>query len=184
MKSEYAMSFIQYLERLTPQGQNKGNPGALARLRHSLAFAPGAYPAAYPYVEPFLKLEWEAQDKRRLACYLVAGLYAKHPQQAEQSLASALGVLWSHKEKSPSIEQRFVALLGTDASSLADHLRQSISLLASADIGLNYGELLDDLFIWMNPAFDLDRIRQRWAREFYRAAYRETEANNTSNSHA
>ena len=74
------------------------------------------------------------------------------------------------KRDSGSIENRFIALLGADPENVADYLRQSVTLLAADDLGLNYVSLLDDLALWLNPyATDpRNQIRQRWARDFYR----------------
>lgn len=163
--SEYAQSFIAHLERL-----HERDRGALAVLRRSLGFAPGAYAPAYPYVERFVAAERHAQHSTRLALYLVAGLYAAHPRQAAKNLASSLGELMRQRD-SASIEQRFIALLGADAENLANYLRQIISLLAAGDQPLDYGVLLHDLSVWLNPHIDPERrdaVRQRWARNFYR----------------
>ncbi|MNF31842.1 CRISPR-associated protein Cse2 [compost metagenome] len=163
--SEYAQSFIAHLERL-----HERDRGALAVLRRSLGFAPGAYAPAYPYVERFVAAERHAQDASRLALYLVAGLYAAHPRQAAKNLATSLGELMRQRD-SASIEQRFIALLGADAENLANYLRQVISLLAAGDQPLDYGVLLRDLSVWLNPHIDPERrdaVRQRWARDFYR----------------
>ncbi|HLD66682.1 MAG TPA: type I-E CRISPR-associated protein Cse2/CasB [Pseudomonas sp.] len=163
--SEYAQSFIAHLERL-----HERDRGALAILRRSLGFAPGAYAPAYPYVERFVAAERHAQDASRLALYLVAGLYAAHPRQVAKNLASSLGELMRQRD-SASIEQRFIALLGADAENLAVYLRQIISLLAAGDQPLDYGVLLKDLSVWLNPHIDPERrdaVRQRWARDFYR----------------
>lgn len=164
--SEFAQSFIAHLQRL-----HERDRGALAILRRSLGFAPGAYAPAYPYVERFVAAERHAQDASRLALYLTAGLFAAHPRQAAKSLAASLGELMRQRD-SASIEQRFVALLGADAENLAVYLRQIISLLAADDRPLDYGALLRDLSVWLNPYIDAERrdvVRQRWARDFYRA---------------
>lgn len=174
--SEHARNFIGYLRTL-----KECDPGALAALRHSLAFAPGNYPKVYPYVERFVGAGWNERDARRLARYAVAGLFARHSQQADHSFAYAFGDLM-RRRKSGSIEGRFVALLGADSENIFDYLRQAISLLAADGIGLDYAALLDDLSVWMNPHADRDRIRQRWARDFYRAlsSASETETTNAS----
>ncbi|MCY1273393.1 CRISPR type I-E/ECOLI-associated protein CasB/Cse2 [compost metagenome] len=163
--SDYAQSFITHLAHL-----RESDRGALAGLRRSLGFAPGSYPPAYPYVERFAAAEWHAQDARRLALYLVAGLYALNPRHADGSLASSLGELM-RKNESASIEQRFIALLSADAENLSVYLRQVVSLLASTESGLDYARLLNDLSRLLDPRLDpdwRDAIRQRWARDFYR----------------
>jgi len=164
--SDHAQSFIAYLI-----GLQEGDRGALAHLRRSLGFEPGAYPRAYPYVEPFVRADMHAEDPRRKALYLTAGLFALHPEHnPTQSLAGALGRIGRARE-SISIEQRFIALLGADAEGLPTLLRQVVSLLAADGIGCDYAALLDDLKRWLDP-FKVearDSLRQRWARDFYRA---------------
>jgi CRISPR-associated protein Cse2 (CRISPR_cse2). len=63
--------FIEWLENL-----NARDTKVRAVLRRSLAFDPGAFVPAYPYVEPFLK--GEDNPWRREMLYLVAGLWAAH----------------------------------------------------------------------------------------------------------
>ena len=93
--SEYAQSFVAHLEQL-----NQRDRGALAVLRRSLAFEPGAYPPAYPFVERFVSPERHARDASRLALYIVAGLYALHPHHGGKSLASNLSALVQERERS------------------------------------------------------------------------------------
>jgi CRISPR system Cascade subunit CasB len=143
----------------------------LAHLRRSLGFDPGAFPRAYPYIERFVGPERHAEDPWRKALYLVAGLFALHPQHRQgETLASALGQL-AHARESTSIERRFIALLGAEPEGLPDLLRQVVSLLAADDCAFDYVRLLDDLGIWLRPfgGAGRDRLRQRWARDFYRA---------------
>ena len=165
--SDLAKKFVDHLENLKQR-----NRGAMATLRHSLAFEPGGYPPAYPYVERFVGTERHARDPWRLALYVVAGLYARHPLQRGQSFAASLGELLRKRESS-ALEQRFVALLGADAENLHNYLRQAISLLAADDVGCDFVGLLDDLRRWLDPFLDPERrdlVRQRWARDFYQAA--------------
>jgi CRISPR system Cascade subunit CasB len=165
--SELAEKFMKHLRALKERDR-----GALATLRHSLAFEPGAYQHAFPYVEPFAGSATHERDARRLALYAVAGLFARHSNQAEQSFATAFGEL-KRRRDSGSIEHRFIALLGADAENIVDYLRQAVSLLAAEGIACDYAGLLDDLTNWMNPNADptrRDHLRQRWARDFYRAA--------------
>lgn len=169
--SEHARAFIAYLQTL----QQKQDLGALAELRRSLAFAPGCHLRAFPYVERFVPKDMHERDARRLALYVVAGLFATHAQVAEHSFAAAFGQLAQRKaepgrEYSRSIEQRFFVLLEADADTLHTHLRHAMSLLKAAKIGVDYAQLLDDIALWMNHWLDVDRLRQRWARDFYRAA--------------
>lgn len=164
--SEHAQSFITHLTGLKDRER-----GAFAHLKRSLGFDPGAYPPAYPYVERFVGADRHADDPYRKTLYLTAGLFAFHPMhQTGTSFATALGRVGRSRE-SESIEQRFIALLGAEAESLPTMLRQSISLLAAEGIGCDYADLLDDLARWFDrwKPEKLDRIRQDWARDFYRA---------------
>jgi len=177
--SEHALSFVAHLA-----GLKDSNRGAFAYLKRSLGFEPGAYPPAYPYVERFVGADKHADDPWRKALYLTAGLFAFHPQHSPNtSLASAFGRL-ARERDSDSLEQRFIALLGAEPESLPPLLRQAISLLAADGLGCDYARLLDDLARWFD-AFDTlderkrDRVRQRWARDFYRAYEPHTSAEAT-----
>jgi CRISPR system Cascade subunit CasB len=159
--------FIEYLQSLQDRRERK----AVATLRHSLAFVPGTYPPAFPYVERFVSTEAHERDGRRLALYAVAGLFALHPLQQERSFSRAFGELMAGRN-SASIEQRFVALLSADSDNVVTYMRQAVSLLKADSQGFDYAGLLDDLGRWMNPFLDPERrdlIRQRWARDFYRS---------------
>lgn len=166
MTTSVASGFIPYLARLAEH-----DPGALAVLRRSASFALGAYPPAFPYVEPFVANE-HAQGRRRLALYLVATMFALAPAHTPDcSLARAFAELM-HQRQSPSLEKRFIALLAAEPDDLPVHLRNVVSLLASAGLGFDFARLETDLIYWMD-AFNgeaRDRVRQQWARDFYRAA--------------
>src|SRR5208283_3912331 len=110
--------FIEWLEKL-----NDHDTKVRAVLRRSLSFDPGAFPAAYPYVEPFLKGEdafW-----RRKVHYLVAGLWAQHRSDGTpdgRSLGTACAAYATSKKASDSPERRFIALLDADRDQLPHRL--------------------------------------------------------------
>ena len=140
----------------------------IATLRRSLAFDPGAFAPAFPYLEPIVGNQPEF---RRKPAYLVAGLWALCQRRVTDtsnsvSLASALRRV-SSQRSSKSIEKRFVALLDSDEDELPSRLRQSISIIAADSIPINWAGLLDDLLRWSHP----DRfIQKRWARDYWRSA--------------
>lgn len=163
--SEHAVRFVTYLKGLAARDR-----GAMAALRRSLGRPPGSDPAVYPVVERFVP-DGHDLDARRRALYLIAGLFALHPVQADGvSLARAFGRLMLQRQ-SDSVEKRFIALLSVDDDQLPNFLRQAVTLLAADHIGLDYAALLDDAGVWMRPwaSEARDRVRQRWARDFYRA---------------
>lgn len=183
--SEYADRFMEHLCALREK-----DAGAMAVLRRSLAFDPGRYPAAFPYVERYIGGEWHERDARRLASYAVAGLYALHPKhETRRTFAAACGELKLQREKSgrggDGVERRFVSLLNADAENVVHYLRQLLSLIGRDGPAFNYVRLLDDLMKWMNLLHgreeDLDRVRERWAREFVRASVDE-EPDTSNNS--
>jgi CRISPR system Cascade subunit CasB len=162
--SEYSESFVAHLQTLA-----KRDRGALADLRRSQGFAPGAFPPAYPVVERFAARDG-TREALRQALYLTAGLFGAHPRhQRGPSLAAALAQAMRERQ-SLSIERRFIALLSADAEALPTHLRYAVQLLAANDTAIDFAVLLDDLAIWLDgwKPDERDRVRQRWARDFYR----------------
>lgn len=163
----HSRAFIAYLQTLCEK-----NRGAAAALRHSLAFAPGTDADVFPFVERFAGTNCSADDPRRLALYLVAGLFAQHPRQSSVSFAQAFGALYRERD-SASVEQRFITLLEADDDRVVSLLRQAVTLLAADEYPLDYARLTDDLTVWLAPLKDEPRwqaLRQNWGRDFYRAA--------------
>ncbi|MFA6930239.1 MAG: type I-E CRISPR-associated protein Cse2/CasB [Lentisphaeria bacterium] len=158
-------TFIEYLE-----GLNKGDTKVRAVLRRSLSFEPGVYPAAFPYVEPYLKDEDGAW--RRKTYYLVAGLWAQHWRERLNGEQKPIGMALADYVKasgSQSVEQRFIALLDADEDQLSYRLRQIIALLKEQKI--DFEKLLKNLLTWNNE----NKWTQRnWAQDFYRSLNKET----------
>jgi CRISPR system Cascade subunit CasB len=151
--------FIKWLERL-----NEKDTKVRATLRRSLAFAPGRFAPAYPYVEPFLKEEDNAW--RREVYYLVAGLWASHWRQGRSGSPLSIGkacAAYQEASRSASTERRFVNLLDADSDQLPHRLRQMIALLKDQDI--DFDDLLKGLLYWND---DQKRTQNVWARDFYR----------------
>lgn len=172
--SDLHTRFVAYL-----QGLAEHDRGALAALRRSLSFDPGTYAPAMPWVEPFAVKDGSRESMRQ-ALYLTAGLFATNPKHSPHApLARGLGRV-KIKRGSDSIERRFIALLGADAQSMPVHLRHAMALLAADELPCDFARLADDLARWLDPWQDeaRDRVRQRWAREFYRQLAEEGDAEN------
>lgn len=136
--------------------------GARAALRRSLAFPPGTWPGAFPYVE-----RWVSKSSRweRVVTYLVAGLQANsRAERARGDLGEAARRLLQATE-SGSVESRFLALLDADAEQLPHRLRQMITLMSSQGIAPDWARLRRDLTRWTSPN---RTVQQLWARSFYR----------------
>lgn len=164
--------FIEWLDSL-----NAKDTRVRAVLRRSLAFDPGAFVPAYPYVEPFLK--GENNFWRRNMLYFVAGLWAAHWREGRCGEPMAIGTachsLYLAKERSPSIERRFIALLDSDQDQLPHRFRQILALLK--EYPLDFDALLTGLLNWND---DRKRTQNAWARDFYRNMQDELEPESTS----
>ena len=160
---KYVEQFIMHLQKLDRKGY--------AELRRSLGSKPGYYMPAIPYVEPFaVSLKYDTHKK---AVYLFAGLFclANRPlegseaaKQTAGNLGSSIGNLYLAKDKSGSIEKRFIRLLDADSEQLPGRLRQMVTLLTSNNIGINWERLLEDLLNWYQPS---KSVQHNWARQFY-----------------
>lgn len=163
--------FIEWLESL-----NEKDTKVRAVLRRSLAFDPGAFVPAYPYVEPFLK--GEDNPWRREMLYLVASLWAAHWREGRNGTPLPIGkACAAHQVASGSTntERRFISLLDADRDQLPHRLRQMIALLKEQAI--DFDALLMGLLYWNN---DQKRTQNSWARDFYRNLNHESETEPTS----
>ncbi|EKD82160.1 MAG: CRISPR-associated CSE2 family protein [uncultured bacterium] len=147
------------------ENASQTNTKIRAVLRRSLSFPPGAFPGAYPYIEPFIRLE--ASNWEREMCYLVAGLWAINSAGKDDvqpiRLEEACAGYYQKKEMPPSFETRFITLLDADSDQLSHRLRQIITLLKEYKI--DFDTLLKDLMYWRASS---KPAQNRWAREFYR----------------
>jgi CRISPR system Cascade subunit CasB len=149
---------------------NANDSRVRATLRRSLAFEPGAFAPAYPYVEPFVN-EGDG-DWRRAMRYLVAGLWALHWREGRPGPGVGLGnacAAYQSASGSSSAERRFINLLDADRDQLPYRLRQMIALLN--DQAIDFEDLLKGLLFWTD---DRKRTQNAWARDFYRPANAES----------
>lgn len=152
---------IEYLEKLQDPGDDKpANRAALAALRQGLGKPPGTVASMYPHVMKFVSPKTSRREEE--AYFIVASLFAFHPAPGGSgNLGKSLAML---KEKSSSIEQRFVALLESHREEVVEHLRHAVSLLRSNSIPVDWNELLPHVIHWDHE----DRwVQRQWAREFW-----------------
>ena len=161
---EKPQRFIEYLRDLLDPEKHRDARGTAAALRRILAASDPGDPEdvrAYQYVEPFVQTE---SGWHRHAYYLVAGLYATHPEEDERTLCEALSDIWRREGQRDSLELRFRALVGADPDQLPDRLRRTVLYLRSRGEAFDYARLLADLLDWSRS----DRqVQRRWSREFY-----------------
>jgi len=149
---------VQFLYGLA----DRDDRAALAELRRSFAKPT----AALPYVVPYLRRDASLWEEHALT--LVAGLFALHPSQGRQSLATALHKL---ANESDSVALRFRALLDADAEDLDVHLRHAVSLVRSKDEAIDFDDLARAVLSWRR---DDKRAQRAWARDFWGRADHET----------
>ncbi|MCD6303327.1 MAG: type I-E CRISPR-associated protein Cse2/CasB, partial [Anaerolineae bacterium] len=93
--------FLRHLEGL----RDREDRGALASLRRGLGSPPGSVPRMYPYVLPWSPANRRTED----ACYVIASLFALHPQRGGKgTMGKSLSMV---RDPNESLEKRFVALL-------------------------------------------------------------------------
>lgn len=138
--------------------------GALAELRRSLVSDNDILAARH--VLPWLGAEVSLW--RESVAFLVAGLFAMHPERlTDRNFGHSMGRVWQAQDKRPSTEQRFVALLNAHPEDLPYALRQAVSLFRAHEVPVDWSQLYRDLCNWSHP----DRFVQRkWARAFWGAA--------------
>lgn len=157
--------FIAWLEILNGQDTR-----VRSVLRRSLAFDPGQYVHAYPYVESFMKNE--GNSWRREMHYLVAGLWASHWREGRTGGLLSIGkasAAHQLKSGSASTERRFISLLDADPDQLPHRLRQMIALLKEQEI--DFDALLNGLLAWNG---EQKRTQYTWAHDFYRTINHDT----------
>lgn len=168
MSKSKESSFIKSLEKL----YNDGDRAALAKLRRGLG-RKGGTPEMYRYVVPYFDPE-RSYDTERY--FLVASLFALHPDLAARGTNMGRVFRAMKAEKSSSVEKRFENLLSVDVEDLAGHLRQAVSLAKSKGVCVDFHQLFSDIKNWNHP----ERFVQlQWARDFW--GY-EKETNNETDS--
>ena len=163
--------FIEALVELYEQEDR----AAFAALRRGLGKPLGEAMEMYPYVAPFTQGLTRKQED---AYYLIAALFGLYPSESwtssEGRLRTNLGasLRWfATDSRGESIERRFVALLNAHTDDLSEHLRQTISLLKSQNIPVDWRQLLRDVINWDYE----DRFVQRnWSKAFWGTGVQES----------
>ena len=149
--------FVTYLEG------RREDRGALAALRRGLGRPPGTVATMYPYLVP-----WFGEDTppwQESAFYLVAGLFAYHPDEGGKGNVGAhMRASVASEGDLPAIERRFTALLAAHPDDLDTYLRQAIGFLKSRNVPVNWHQLLFDVLAWSYPD---RRVQKQWARAFW-----------------
>lgn len=151
--------FVNYLE------SKRDDRGALAALRRGLGHPPGTVPDMYRYVVPWLP--GDAQRWKEDAYYVVAALFAYHPQEGGKgNMGDHFAKTCEPQGDNTAIERRFTTLLAAHPDDLDDYLRQAVSFLKSKEVPVNWHQLLRDRMAWSHPDYR-ERVQKNWARSFW-----------------
>ncbi len=151
--------FVNYLE------SKRDDRGALAALRRGLGHPPGTVPDMYRYVVPWLS--GDAQRWKEDAYYVVAALFAYHPQKGGKgNMGDHFAKTCEPQGDNTAIERRFTTLLAAHPDDLDDYLRQAVSFLKSKEVPVNWHQLLRDRMAWSHPDYR-ERVQKHWARSFW-----------------
>ena len=101
------------------------------------------------------------------AFYLVAALFALHPQSTEFGNMGAHMAKTRTESGEDALERRFTALLSAHPDDLPDYLRQAISFLKSKEEPVNWTQLLWDLQSWDKRDDPKTSVQKKWARSFW-----------------
>ena len=158
----YKHNFVTYLETL------QEDRGALAALRRGLGQPPGNAPEMFPYVVN--KLPKKPSNWTEKTYYLVASLYALHPESATEGnfgthFARTLDL--QNPDNNTAIERRFTVLLTAHPEDLPHYLRQAVSFLKSKDVPVNWHQLMWDIWDWDKPEKAVN-VQKQWAAQFWR----------------
>jgi CRISPR system Cascade subunit CasB len=163
--------FVAGLRRLV----EREDRAALAALRRGLGKPPGRAPEMYRHVEPLLPRDMSRD--RMDAFYLIAALFAWHQrdwtrsddpkQPRDRDLGASFATIRDSSDAShaDSSEKRFTALLSCRREELPVHLRQTVGLLLSKEVRIDWTKLLLDVQRWHSPDH---RVQRQWARSYWR----------------
>jgi CRISPR system Cascade subunit CasB len=149
-------NFINYLGKL------RDDRAAMAALRRGLGQYPGSEPKMYRYVASFVE---KAPAKTEYLYYLIASLYAFHPQEGGSGNMGDHFWAVDPKAENDAIVRRFENLLTARFDDLHLHMRGVVSYLKSKEVPINWFRLLSDLQGWQNRK---RTVQHRWAKRFYR----------------
>lgn len=156
--SEACDRFVAHLEGL----RDRRDRAALARLRRGLGRDPGAVADLHPLVQPYLP-RW-LSPRQEDGFYLVASLFASHPEAGGRGDFGAAFARLAAGRASAGAERRLTALLDAHADDLPRHLRHAVSLLAAGAVPVDWRKLLEDVLAWNHPR---RRAQRAWARSFW-----------------
>ncbi len=162
---------INHLKKLNDDHDKKYDHtarGKLANLRYAMRDRlHGDYPVGrvFPALISGGLTDSREQNEWRT---LIAGLFGYAHDEVLYTKGISLGMALRNMyeiRQNDSLEKRFMALLNCDAEHLPGHLRQSVSLLKTENVGLDWGLLLTHVLSWSAPG---KLTQKRWVEDYYK----------------
>lgn len=180
------------ITRLLASGESVGNGSpswfaldmaTLAELRRGAGKEPGSVPGMWPIALPLLDGLFPSFVQPSLAeraVHHTLVLYATHRQGKNESVftpdvsmgAAARRLADSGLFSEEAVRRRFnYAATAQSLEELANHARGLVTQFRTAGIGIDYGLLAADLFIFGLPeSTGKSSVRRQWGRDYYRHA--------------
>lgn len=162
---ERQLAFVEHLESLVATQDR----AALAALRRGLGKDPGTVAEMHRHVVPWLPAG--ASPWQEDAYYVLAALFAWHQgswhRQDGDRKATNLGASFARLAagvEGDRVERRFVALLNCHRDDLSTHLRHAVGLLKSAEVPIDWSQLLRDIQNW---GMESRPVQRGWARAYW-----------------
>ncbi|QDW62025.1 type I-E CRISPR-associated protein Cse2/CasB [Oerskovia sp. KBS0722] len=184
--SDLGLLVSRRAERLQRTRGTSSTTALLARLRDNVGREPGTDPAIWSVTVDGVSDDARGDDptQQERAVHAALTLYAVHQQSRDSGahrpgigLGQAVTRLerdrgWTTKDqdegKISPVRRRFnTAVTATSLPELTHHLRGLVTLMRTADVGLDYGLLADDIAQFQRPGGQ-DVVRRRWGRQLHR----------------
>lgn len=191
------VSFLNLLaqsKEKTKESSRINERAILARFRESIRT--GSSIELYKYIQKYIEelpdeLSNFEKEKIEETYLLIAGLFGLYPSPSWNSKGdyNNLGKSFYEYEKkvnngkkrskddlsTTGTEKRFMALLKANEEDLPEYLKQSIQLLSSKDVPINWFQLIRDIKNWSN---EKTNVQRSWAKGFWGSLEKENKENN------
>jgi CRISPR type I-E-associated protein CasB/Cse2 len=163
-----ARAVIAFLARLRDD-PHEGN-AAMAIFRRGLSERAADIEKMQRYLHHFMREEETSQERwREQSMFLLASLFALYknaPKTDEGNMGDHFAEARTTATSPEAIERRFSALLSAHHEDLPVYLRRAIAFLKSQEVGINWTQLLHDVWDWPHHTRGEAR-RREWARRFW-----------------
>lgn len=169
-KAQEAWEVLNFLEKLRDDPRN--GSAAMAFFKRGLSKRAVDIEKMQRYLNRFMSEggnRYERQHEESI--FLIASLFALYKDSPATGKPKNMGDHFAEARDKPNaspeaIERRFSALLGAHHQDLNVYLRRAITFLKAQDVGINWAQLLEDVWNWSNPYYG-EQARREWSRHFW-----------------